>query len=66
MEYAINEKTLPKEWNVWFRNSNDETLEGFRHESKPYFAVQFHPEASPGPNDTEFVFDMFIREVYGK
>ena len=42
---------------------NDQTNEGIIHISKPFFGAQFHPEASPGPDDTEFLFDMFIRAI---
>ena len=41
-------------------NLNDETLEGFRHSSEPTFAVQYHPEASPGPHDSRYLFDCFV------
>ena len=41
-------------------NLNDDTLEGFRHASDPVFAVQYHPEASPGPHDSRYLFDCFI------
>ena len=58
--FAVQEKTLPKEWHVWFRNISDQTVEGIRHEKKPFWAVQFHPEASPGPTDTGFLFDSFL------
>ncbi|MCK5170278.1 MAG: carbamoyl-phosphate synthase (glutamine-hydrolyzing) small subunit, partial [Bacteroidales bacterium] len=58
--YAIDDKTLPKDWEVWFRNLNDNTSEGIKHKIKPFFSVQFHPEASSGPTDTEFLFDDFI------
>lgn len=61
--FAVNEKTLPKEWLPWFRNANDGTNEGIRHRSKPFMSVQFHPEAFPGPTDTEFLFDDFIRMI---
>ena len=44
---------------VWFSNADDETIEGIEHKSKPIIAVQFHPEASPGPYDCMFVFDRF-------
>lgn len=57
--YAIDEKTLPKGWEVSFRNLNDETVEGIEHRSLPFFAVQFHPEATPGPVDTEWLFKKF-------
>ena len=58
--YAVDDKTLPKDWEVWFRNLNDNTNEGIKHKIKPFFSVQFHPEAAPGPTDTEFLFDRFI------
>jgi carbamoyl-phosphate synthase small subunit len=61
--YAVNSETLPEDWREWFINDNDETNEGIIHISKPLFAAQFHPEASPGPDDTEFIFDMFLRAL---
>ncbi|MEI7811470.1 MAG: glutamine-hydrolyzing carbamoyl-phosphate synthase small subunit [Ignavibacteria bacterium] len=61
--YAINTETLPEDWREWFNNDNDGTNEGIIHISKPLFGAQFHPEASPGPDDTEFIFDMFVRAL---
>lgn len=61
--YAINAETLPQDWREWFCNNNDRTNEGILHISKPFFGAQFHPEASPGPDDTEFIFDMFLRAI---
>jgi carbamoyl-phosphate synthase small subunit len=58
--YAVDTKTLPKAWKQWFVNANDGTNEGVRHERKPFFSVQFHPEATAGPTDTAFLFDEFI------
>jgi len=58
--YAVDTKTMPDDWTEWFVNNNDGTNEGIKHKTKPFFAVQFHPESSPGPNDTGWLFDMFI------
>jgi carbamoylphosphate synthase small subunit len=58
--YAIDNNTLPKEWEPLFINLNDNTNEGMKHKSKPFFSSQFHPEASSGPTDTEFLFDQFM------
>ncbi|MEK7084007.1 MAG: carbamoyl phosphate synthase small subunit, partial [Patescibacteria group bacterium] len=57
--YAVNEKTLPKNWRVTFRNLNDGSVEGIAHTHLPFFSVQFHPEAAPGPTDTEEMFGEF-------
>ena len=57
--YAVNEKTLPSDWKVMFRNLNDQSIEGIEHKSLPFFAVQFHPESAPGPLDTEWLFNKF-------
>ena len=62
--YAVKPESL-KETNLklWFINANDKTVEGIRYEGKPVFALQWHPEASPGPYDTEFLFDKFIESL---
>jgi len=61
--YAVDARALPQDWREWFTNNNDGTNEGIIHISKPFFGAQFHPEASPGPDDTEFIFDMFVRAM---
>ena len=61
--YAIDNETMPNDWEPFFINLNDNTNEGMKHKSKPIFTVQFHPEASSGPTDTEFLFDEFIAMV---
>lgn len=59
--YAIDEKTLPRGWKTTFRNLNDASVEGIAHDTLPFFAVQFHPEASPGPVDTGYLFEKFYK-----
>jgi carbamoyl-phosphate synthase small subunit len=61
--YAVRDGSLPKDWEPWFVNTNDGTNEGIRSANLPYFSVQFHPEGSPGPHDTGFLFDDFLRLV---
>ncbi len=61
--YAVDTATLDKEWEPLFVNMNDGTNEGIRHKHKPFFSAQFHPEATSGPTDTEFLFDDFIKLV---
>jgi carbamoyl-phosphate synthase small subunit len=58
--FAISEKTLPKTWIPWLKNLNDNTNEGIRHTKLPFFSCQFHPEAAPGPTDTNHFFDRFV------
>jgi carbamoyl-phosphate synthase small subunit len=48
---------------AWFMNANDKTVEGIKHKNKHAFALQWHPEAAPGPYDTEFLFDEFFKLV---
>lgn len=57
--YAVDESSLPEGWTVTFRNLNDNSVAGIAHESNPFFAVQFHPEACPGPTDTQWLFNQF-------
>lgn len=59
--FAVDDTTLPEDWEPLFINMNDGTNEGIRHKTKPFFSAQFHPEASSGPKDTEFIFDDFIK-----
>jgi carbamoylphosphate synthase small subunit len=61
--FAVNDSTLGVDWEPLFVNLNDQTNEGIRHKTKPFFSTQFHPEASGGPTDTRFLFNDFINMV---
>lgn len=56
-------RRIPKGFKPWFVNANDQTNEGIIHEKLPFMSVQFHPEASAGPVDTEWLFDYFLERV---
>ncbi len=61
--FAVDTKSLPRGWEPWFENLNDYSNEGVRHEKLPFRSVQFHPEAMPGPVDSGFIFDEFLRDL---
>jgi carbamoyl-phosphate synthase small subunit len=61
--YAVDDRTLPPGFEVNYYNLNDNTVEGIKHNSYPLIAVQFHPEASPGPWDTKYIFDDFYNLI---
>ncbi len=61
--FAINNDTLNPDWEPYFINLNDGTNEGMKHKTKPFFSTQFHPEASGGPTDTDFLFDQFVETI---
>jgi len=61
--YAVDNDTLEKDWEPLFINLNDNTNEGMKHKSMPFFSTQFHPEASGGPTDTDYLFDVFIENI---
>jgi hypothetical protein len=63
--YAVDDQSLPEGWKALFVNANDRSNEGIIHVSKPFFSVQFHPEAAGGPFDTAFLFEAFVRHVRG-
>ena len=64
--YAVDSNSLPEEWNTLFINANDDSNEGIIHRSKPFFSVQFHPEGNGGPEDTSFLFEMFLSLMNNK
>lgn len=64
--YAVDNNTLNDAWEPLFINMNDGTNEGIRHKTQPWFSAQFHPEATSGPTDTEFLFDVFLNTLTQK
>jgi len=58
--FSVDTHSLPDDWLPWFVNINDNTNEGIKHKTLPFMSIQFHPEHSPGPVDTEFIFDQFL------
>ncbi len=56
-------KRIPRGFRPWFVNANDGTNEGLIHERLPFMSTQFHPEASPGPLDTGWIFDYFLERI---
>ena len=59
--FAVDMKSLNEEWQEFFVNANDGTNEGIKHKTKQFMSVQFHPEGRSGPEDTNFLFDEFVK-----
>jgi len=63
--FAVDEKSLPADVGVWFRNANDGTIEGVYSKTLNAKCAQFHPEAAPGPHDSTWIFQSFLDAIPG-
>lgn len=61
--YEVIKDSIPDDWEPWFVNVNDQSIEGIRHTKKPFRSVQFHPESAGGPRDTGWILTEFVEEV---
>lgn len=61
--FAIAEASLAEDVAITHLNLNDRTVAGLEHKTLPFFSVQYHPEASPGPHDADYLFEKFVRSM---
>ncbi|NCO76640.1 MAG: glutamine-hydrolyzing carbamoyl-phosphate synthase small subunit [Cyanobacteria bacterium] len=59
--FAVTEESLGKDVEITHLNLNDRTVAGLKHKTLPFFSVQYHPEASPGPHDADYLFEQFVK-----
>lgn len=64
--FAVDPDSLPADVEVTHINLNDNTVAGLRHKNLPVFSVQYHPESAPGPHDSEYLFEQFVRMMKNK
>jgi carbamoyl-phosphate synthase small subunit len=63
--FVVDEQSLPKGVSVTHRSLFDDSVEGIKLEGKKVFSVQYHPEASPGPTDSNYLFKRFMELMEG-
>ncbi|WP_373479105.1 glutamine-hydrolyzing carbamoyl-phosphate synthase small subunit [Geminocystis sp.] len=59
--FAVTEESLGEDVEITHLNLNDRTVAGLKHKTLPFFSVQYHPEASPGPHDADYLFEQFVK-----
>ena len=64
--YAVSDKNIPDQLEITHLNLNDGTISGLCHKTLPVFSIQYHSEASPGPKDSEYIFDQFIEKIISR
>ncbi len=61
--FAVTEESLQADVEITHLNLNDRTVAGLKHKTLPFFSVQYHPEASPGPHDADYLFEQFVNQM---
>jgi carbamoyl-phosphate synthase small subunit len=64
--FTVEEASIPKGLDVWFRNANDQSIEGLRDDVRNIRTTQFHPESAPGPTDSRWIFEAFLEAIPDK